>query len=334
MAKRDRSMSTASPRRGLVLGAGGALGAAWMLGALSALGEADQLDPAACEVIVGTSAGSVLGAMFASGLSVGDLVEQVVTPQPPTVYGTGAVNTLDVHASLERLPRPVPLPANLALATRAALRPGKYPLMTMIAGLAPRGRGNLGPVADLITSAHDNLPWPETPRLRIAAMDLDTGDRVVFGHSDDLVSMQLAVTASCAAPGFFPPVTIGGRRYVDGGAVSMTNADIVSGMGLDEVVVLAPMAGLARRPRWSPAEQADRQLRRHVTRALNAEIRLLTAEAIRVHVFAPSQNDLVAMSYNVMNPARRRDVLRTAQRTISGQLTDRSDRNSSDTHSA
>jgi NTE family protein len=306
-----------SGRRGLVLGAGGALGAAWMIGTLTALREVEGLDPSAYDVLVGTSAGSIVSALLATGTSIADLAAELDLPAEPALEGTGPVNAFDVHAVLTRIPRPILLPANPRLVARAALRRGhRQPLTTVAASLAPRGRGDLEPLADLIGRAQAGRPWPVQPALHVVAMEFDTGERIVFGLSVSRVaSLPRAVMASCAAPGFFPPVEIEGRRYVDGGAASMTNLDVLAGAGLDEVLVLAPMAGPARRPNWSPIEQADRRLRDHVIRRLRAEARLVSAEGTSVRLITPTARDLVTMRWNLMNPILRRDVLHTALET-------------------
>jgi NTE family protein len=83
--------------------------------------------------------------------------------------------------------------------------------------------------------------WPDRPFL-VTAVDAVTGDRVTFG-ADAGVPLVDAVTASCAVPGVWPPVTLGGRRYVDGGVASLTNADLAAGS--DRTVVLSPMERLS-----------------------------------------------------------------------------------------
>jgi NTE family protein len=287
-----------------------------MIGTLAALKEVEGLDPSTCDVLVGTSAGSVVCALLATGSSIDDLAAQLDRPGEPDLEGTAPVNAFDVHAALARVPRPILLPANPRLVAWAALRGHRQPLTTVAAALSPRGRGDLEPLAELIVRAQRGRPWPVWPALRIVAMDFDTGRRIVFGQSMSRVApLPRAVIASCAAPGFFPPVEIHGRRYVDGGAVSMTNLDVLAGAGLEEVLVLAPMAGPARRPNWSPVEEADRRLREHVIRRLRAEAGLVSAEGTSVRLITPTTRDLVSMGRSLMNPIRRREVLHTALET-------------------
>lgn len=312
---------TTSVRRGLVLGAGGALGAAWMVGALSALEEVEGFRLEPDDVVVGTSAGSVLASLLACGVDVPAMAERLTSHQPQ-LEGTEAVNAFDVHAAMAAIPRPTLLPGNVGLAVRSVGRPSRYTLMTMAAGLAPRGHGDLHPVADLIADAQDGRGWPVAPTTWIVAMDFDSGRRVVFGRDDaPAVPLPEAVMASCAAPGFFPPVPVAGRRYVDGGAVSMTNADVLLRSGLDEILVLAPMASAAGR-RWdgSVVRSADRRLRGLVTRRLEVESRRLAAVGTRVRLLAPTHEDLTTMGVNVMNPRRRHQVFQMAQSTTRRRL--------------
>jgi NTE family protein len=91
------------------------------------------------------------------------------------------------------------------------------------------------------------------------------------------------VAASCAVPGVYPPVTIGGRRYVDGGMRSAANADL--GDGYDRVVVLAPI------PRgFGPMASVDAQV---------------TGMVCRVAVVAPDDDSRTAIGRNVLDPAAR-----------------------------
>jgi NTE family protein len=310
-------------RRGLVLGAGGALGAAWMVGALRALVEIEGFDAGDSDIVVGTSAGSVLAALIGCGWDVEEMVHRLDVAGEPHVEGTGAVNAFDVHSALAAIPRPRPLPGNLLLAAKTLGKPHRHTVMTIAAGLAPKGRGTLEPVGELVADAQNGGAWPTLPTTWIVAMDYDAGKRTVFGRDGAPEAMLAeAVMASSSAPGFFPPVDIGARRYVDGGAVSMTNADVLLGRGLDEVLVLAPMATYTDDHRGSMVSRADRRVRGVFTRRLNSEISKLRADGVSVRVIAPTADDLRSMGVNVMNPARRRAVLHTAMWTTKEQLLD------------
>ena len=126
--------------------------------------------------------------------------------------------------------------------------------------------------------------------------------------------------ASCSVPGVFPPRLIGTRRYVDGGAVSVTNADLLATEHLDEVVVVAPMAMHEPAAPWSAASRLERRVRRHHTRCLMAEVEELGATGTNVRVFAPTTEDLAAMGPNSFDTSRRTHVFRTAVRTTRSRL--------------
>ena len=320
MEKADR----AAVRRGLVIGAGAALGGAWAVGALSALAEAEGLDATMMDVVVGTSSGSVLAALTGCG----------VTPQgmAQRLFGGAAevdvaepVSALDAPDSLGRalvgIPRPIPVPGNLLLAARTLGQPSRHTVMTAAAALAPRGRGSLAPVADLVEEFNGAQAWPVRPRIWVVAMDYDSGRRIVFGREGaPEATLSQAVTASCSAPISFPPTWIAERRYIDGGAVSVTNADVLVREHLDEVTILAPLASYeADRPR-SAGVRLERRLRQHRTRRLDVEVRRLTATGTTVRVIAPTAEDLAIIGPNLMNARHHRAVFDTALRTTSARL--------------
>ncbi|KJY23758.1 patatin, partial [Streptomyces sp. NRRL S-444] len=126
--------------------------------------------------------------------------------------------------------------------------------------------------------------WPER-RLVVTAVDALTGDLAAFDRESG-AGLVDAVSASCAVPGVWPPVTVGGRRFIDGGVRSATNADLASGCA--RVVILAPLAlGSGLVP--SPAAQAAR----------------LREAGARVLLITPSAQARKAFGRNVLDPARR-----------------------------
>lgn len=312
-------------RRGLVIGAGAALGGAWAVGALCALAEVEGFDARTSDVVVGTSAGSVLTALTACGMTPQAMARRLFggweegdgeQPGGPLVP-----HALDQF--LTDIPRPLPMPGNLLLAARTARRPARHTVMTTAAALAPRGRGDLAPVTTLVEEVHGDGAWPAGPRTWVVAMDFDSGRRVVFGRPDaPTVTLPEAVTASCSAPCYFPPTIIAGRRYVDGGAVSVTNADVLVREGLDEVLVLAPLVTYDDDQPRTAAVRWERTLRRHRTRRLDAEVRRLAATGTTVRVLAPTAEDLALIGSNLMTAGHRRAVFETALRTTSLRLAD------------
>jgi NTE family protein len=146
--------------------------------------------------------------------------------------------------------------------------------------------------------------WPE-PDLWICAVRRRDGRRVVFGRrGTPHVPVQLAVAASCAVPGYFAPVRIDGRSYIDGGVHSPTNAAILRSSGVDLAVVIAPMSGPAG---WRPDFYAAS--RRHATRLLAREIAALEAAGIQTVVFAPGAGEQQVMGDDMMSRKRLNKVI-------------------------
>lgn len=200
----------------------------------------------------------------------------------------------------------------------------------MFAAALPVGRGSLSGISDMVAGLPAVDDWSPNKAVRVVALDYDTGVRTVFGAADaPPAPLPLAVAASCAIPGWFAPVEIDGRRYVDGGMWSATNVDVAAGhtfedvgeARLDELYVLAPMA--ARGFDGPPASMLDRTVRhyrRAVTRRMLAEVQRVRADGTRVIVFCPTPADLEVIGVNMMDADRRPDVLDTALRTTRDQL--------------
>jgi NTE family protein len=318
-------------RRGLVLGGGGMLGAAWMTGALSVLSEALGWDPREAEMIVGTSAGSVLAALLGAGASAEDLKNHQLTGR----LGTGPLRDVDFdYATVAggALPeRPKLALGSRQLLARSARHPRSVPPTAVFAAALPVGRGSLGGVRAMVAGLPgDGAGWSRHKALRIVALDYDAGRRTVFGApSAPEAELADAVTASCSIPGWFAPMEIGGHRYVDGGMWSATNVDVASARNfedvgeakLDELYVLAPMAVRGfDGPPASVLERAVRRYRRSVTKRMLAETQRVRADGTRVVAFCPSPDDLKAIGQNMMDAGRRPAVLETSLRTPREQL--------------
>jgi NTE family protein len=310
-----------APRHGLVLGAGGTLGAAWAIGALCALEEATGWDPRTADVIVGTSGGAILGALLASDVSPCELRDHQLGRPVSTGPLSGLAFDYDTATGGAWPPLPSLGIGSPSLLCRTVLHPLRYPFQTVVSAFVPPGRGKMEGVSALIAGLGHVEDWPAHPGLRLVAVDYGTGDRVVFGAPGaPHARIGEAVLASCAIPGWFAPVTIDGRRYVDGGTWSATSVDLLLGQGLDEVHVLAPMASRQLdQPRGLPA-RLERRYRRVVTRRMLREVGRLRAEGTRVHLIVPGPEDLTAMGANMMDPTPRLGVLRTALRTCSAAL--------------
>lgn len=222
-------------RAALVLGGGGITGAAWEIGLLAGLVQAG-VDLTTADLVVGTSAGSVVGAQILSGVPLDELyLRQLKEPVAEIPVRLGLLNIGRVLAMMV-------LPGDDrqvgARVGRAALRARTMPESTRRSIIASRLPANT---------------WPERD-LRITAVDAETGEFVVFKR-DSGVELAEAVAASCAAPLVYPPITIKGRRYVDGGVRSGTNADLAA--GCNPVVVLAPFTLAVRRRQRAETQLAS-----------------------------------------------------------------------------
>jgi NTE family protein len=312
-------MTAAAPRRGLVLGAGGVLGAAWMIGALSALSDALEWDPRDAEVIIGTSAGSVVTSMLGSGLSVETLLShQRGLPLP----GDVAIDfDSDTDSGGALPPRPQLRLGSPGLMARTMLHPRRVPVMAALASMAPRGRGSLTAVAELVKAANPDDAWPARPETWMVAMDYATGRRVAFGRPGaPPATMAEAVVASCSIPGWYSPVNIGGRQYIDGGTLSPASVDLLADRGLDEVIVLAPMISFDYDEPATVVGRLERRFRRSMTKRVLHEAGKVRRRGTNVTLLGPGAEDLAAIGVNLMDASRRSVVLETAMRTTAAEL--------------
>jgi NTE family protein len=211
-------------KRALVLGGGGVAGIAWETGIL--LGIADESPAAAqallnSDVLLGTSAGSAVAAQLGSGVALADLFARQVT-------GTSA--EIDPRVGIDDITELFLAALADPDATVAQKRQRIGAVALAADTVAEPLRRNV--IAQRLP-AHD---WPDR-ELRVTAIDVATGELVVFGR-DSGVDLIDAVAASCAVPGAWPPVTIGDRRYMDGGIGSTINLEIADDCA--EAVVLVP----------------------------------------------------------------------------------------------
>jgi NTE family protein len=253
----------------VVLGGGGITGIAWEVGVIQALREGG-VDLGAADLILGTSAGSVVGTLLAAGVDLDAMASEHLTSGEDLAE-------LGAEFDFERL----------AVAVIE---------MTAGAESFQQVRARIGALALSVDDDEEErlavfearLPvheWPEHD-LRITGVDTSTGEPAVWSRTSR-VPLLRAVAASCAVPGVWPPVTIDGRRYMDGGVRSTNNADLVA--GADPVVVLAPYTiGLEG--------------------SLDAEIDRLAPA--RVAVVTPHRVALDAIGPNPLDPARRAEALR------------------------
>src|SRR3954452_20456313 len=310
---------------GLVLGAGGVMGGAWLTGGLHALATETGWDPASADYVVGTSAGAMMSALLASGVppwfmvahSAGESFEGLedATGRPAREADRAAGATFHLHRGL-----PPVGPGSWRLIATSARAPHRSRPTALVAGWLPRGVISTEPLKDTVRRT---VPegWADHPNLWIVACDYATGRRVAFGR-DDAPPAELAdaVAASCAIPGFYHPVTIDGRRYVDGGLWSTSNLDILRNAGLDLVVCLNPTSSLHPPFAWNPAERIAAAMRRVSGRRLGSEAKKLRAKGTGVVLIQPTDEDLDQMGPNLMSRRNRNPVIDTAIRTGGAQL--------------
>ncbi len=304
-----------------MLGAGGVLGAAWMIGALRALEEVEGFDARDAEVIVGTSAGSVLAAMLGAGVSVKHLLDH--QGGVPVLDGPLAGYSYDYdRATGGALPgRPRPGIGSSKLLLRAVRSPRRVPPLAVMSSLLPEGRGSLWSVPNLVGAVTPDGEWSPHPALWIVAMDYDAGRRVAFGRPGaPEASLSDAVLASCSIPGWYAPAIVGGRRYIDGGTCSATSVDLLAGVGLDEIYVLAPMASFDYDRPTGVGARLERAFRRSVTRRMLGEAAKVRRAGGSVTMLGPGREDLEAIGANMMDPTRRAAVLETSLRTSAEAL--------------
>jgi NTE family protein len=322
----ERAAAGSRPRIGLVLGAGGVLGAAWMTGALPSLQRRLPCAISDVDVMIGTSAGSVLAAALRCRAGLDEML----------AYQRGESIALLPDAILP-LPRSGPLPplphwrvGSLPLLRAAVLTPHRVHPAVGASAWLPVGRGQHVEVRALIHALHQRARQdarqeaaaPGSPphwvdgHTWIVAVDYHSGRRVIFGREGaPSATLPDAVVASCSIPGWYEPAVIDGRRYVDGGVRSPTSLGVMAQADVDEVYVLAPMASLVPDRPARPHERLERRLRRLFTRALLREAQALRSRGIRVTLLTPGPEDLAVMGINLMDQRRRLAVLETSLRT-------------------
>jgi NTE family protein len=247
-------------KNALVLAGGGVAGIAWELGVLRGLQDADAELAArviAADLIIGTSAGSAVAAQVTSGIDLDDLY---------------AAQLSEVSAEIEVEFDMDALFTRFAAATAGAATPEG--MRRAIGEVALDTQTVAESVRRAAIAARLPVPaWPDRP-LMLPAVDAATGESMVF-TKDSGVALVDAVAASCAVPGIWPPVTIKGRRYVDGGVRSSTNADLAA--GYDRVLVVIP--SLADKP--DPFNRLDDE----IELLKPAEVLVVYADAASVAAF-------------------------------------------------
>lgn len=301
---------TTVPRVGLVLGGGGAVGAAYHAGALAALEHDLGWDARHAAVIVGTSAGSLVGALLRQGVPPTDLAALTVGVDARYASPALVASLLDRPAlpritfgNVLRLPR-MPSLAMVSGLLKLAARRRAVPFGAL-SMMLPEGREVLAPHLAFFDHREAVESWPDETLL-ICAVRRRDWRRIVFGSTLTTPPLSLALAASCAVPGYFAGVNIDGEVYLDGGAISATNADVLTRHAVDAAIVLSPMTGSGRCP------SVSQLIRRLCRRTLDQELRALRRRGIPAVVIEPGADVLRHMSLDFMNDAASVEIVQNA----------------------
>jgi NTE family protein len=278
--------------RALVLGGGGPVGIAWETGLIAGLAE-QGVDVALADFIMGTSAGSYVGSQLAMGRRPADMAGAILAEAE---RGRSAAQIATPPRDGAERPAPPDLTPLMQMMQEAAS--GKRD--------AKEVRKEIGAFAlaaktvDEDTfiksfgrqlSGEQSQRWP-AKAYACTAVDAETGEFVVWDNASK-VGLARAVASSCSVPGVYPPVTINGRRYIDGGMRSGTNADIAKGHDLVVLVALRVASGAD-----DPRAQRQREV-------LDREIKSLTDQGAKVELVTPDEASQAAFGANLMDARKR-----------------------------
>jgi NTE family protein len=314
-----------SSRVGLVLGAGGVLGGAWLVGALHAIASETGWDPGSADYVVGTSAGSMVGALLVSGVPPWFMVAHSAGESFNGITDARGNESSDADRSAGatfRLERAAFTfgPGSWRLAVASLARPYRYSPMAVLSGWLPRGLVSTEPLKETVRRACSD-DWAPHPNYWAMAVDYTTGRRAALGRrGSPRATLPDAVAASCAIPGFYRAVEIDGRPYVDGGVYSTSNLDVLRAEPVDLVVALNPMSSLHVGSPGNLAERFALRMRQAAGRRLGHEAKRLRAAGIEVVLIQPTVLDLDAMGSNLMSSRRRHQVIETAVESVTEHL--------------
>lgn len=235
--------------------------------------------------IVGTSAGSVVGAHLVNGMPLDVLIErQQADARLPGVSDTGdASESADSAATRPDMTRVIEIFSLLgdrgAPTEELTARVGQLALDAP----TPPEQSWVGSFEQTLAG----LDWTDAD-LRVTAVDCESGARRVWTAADQ-IALPLAVASSCAVPGMFAPVTIGGRRYTDGGVWSISNADLLADSDVDRAIFIGPIG--APEGKLSPA--------------LEREKALLADSGIHLEAIGPGPEFADRVGMNLMDPSYR-----------------------------
>lgn len=262
-------------KRALVLGGGGNVGVAWEIGVLAGLLDGG-IDARDVDLVIGTSAGSVIGANIAHGRDPRELL-RAMREDPPPALGDRPNPDMSVAAD--------------AFGLWAGFDEMTQERRAQVGAIALRA--NSMPEDQWVASFDNNAwdGWPST-RLLVTAVDCESGAFRAFDAASG-VGLGRACAASCSVPGLFPSVTIEGRKYTDGGVRSGTSADLALDTNPDVVLIVAPLGS------------GDRGIHVLCRKQLADERAALEAAGARVHAFHMDESAMAAGGRNLMDASLR-----------------------------
>ncbi|MGE3074575.1 MAG: patatin-like phospholipase family protein [Dehalococcoidia bacterium] len=270
--------------RALVLGGGGPVGIAWETGIAAGLAE-QGINLGDADMIIGTSAGSAVGAQLAMGRQPQQMYAAVAADSSNTRPGPTRSNTGSGGAAPDLSPL-------MQLMQKAATGEGSPEELRKEIGAFALAANTMSEEAFIATfgkmlASADS--WP-SKQYMCTAVDALTGEFRTWSN-DSGVPLSRAVASSCSVPGVYPPITINGRRYIDGGMRSGTNADLAK--GYDSVLVLV-VAGGGDDPRAVLARKR-----------LEKELDAVREGGSKVSVIRPDSASLEAFGLNLLDFTRR-----------------------------
>lgn len=261
-------------RTGLVIGGGGTAGVSWAIGLLAGLAAEAAFSQDEPVAVIGTSAGSIVGANVAAGSNLEALVEaeRSFTPARDASSPASDVDLEIAGFVFDSWTRTDPMTNDVArsIGERAAVAPTTKPERWV----------------EAIREWLPSLDWPE--RLAVTTTDVGTGQRAVWTAREG-VPLDAAVAASCAVPSIAPVIEVGSRPHMDGGVTSVVNADLLVGYEVERALLICPQVGILKGVGRS---------------ALARETRLLEQAGIPVTAVVPGA-DYEALGPDLMNPALR-----------------------------
>ena len=289
----------------LVLGGGGVLGEAWMMGVLAGIEDAAGFDLRQCEGFVGTSAGAIVAAHLVAGRAprrppeVGTQLE-LASAQPANSLASVGVQAARRAGAWALAAGSAFAPLALGLAA-----PGGRVLRAGMLRALPRPQDTLDELRDHILRSGARFDG----RLRVATVDRSNGRRVMFGSPRaPQASVADAVTASCSVPWLFAPVRISGREYVDGGVWSATNLDAAPAGLHTHVLCLNPTANIAG------SHSVFAMIRSVARSAVSIEAMALRRRGAAVQAVAPNADAAATMGTNFMDREPRERTLAAGYR--------------------